>query len=99
MNTRDFIRQTPPLAWLIMFSILCAGIFGNLLGSLTTEISADLQLTPKHIGWLVFWGNVGSAIGAFLGGDLVYRVRPRYLLMTYLSGMIVAIGLIQDNTA
>ena len=92
MNTRDFIRQTPPLAWLIMFSILCAGIFGNLLGSLTTEISADLQLTPKHIGWLVFWGNVGSAIGAFLGGDLVYRVRPRYLLMTYLSGMIVAIG-------
>ena len=92
MKTRDFIRQTPTLAWLIMFSILCAGIFGNLLGSLTTEISSDLHLTPKHIGWLIFWGNVGSAIGAFLGGDLVYRIRPRYLVLFYLSGMIVAIG-------
>lgn len=97
MNTRDFIRQVPPLAWLIMFSILCAGIFGNLLGSLTTEISNDLTLTPKHIGWLIFFGNVGSAIGAFLGGDLVHRVRARYLLMFYLSGMIAAIVLMVSS--
>ena len=98
MNTREFIRQVPILAWLIMFSILCAGIFGNLLGSLTTEISADLTLTPKHIGWLVFWGNVGSAIGAFLGGDLVHRVSARHLLMTYLLGMLVAIGIMVAST-
>ncbi len=98
MNTRDFIRQVPILAWLIMFSILCAGIFGNLLGSLTTEISADLTLTPKHIGWLVFWGNVGSAIGAFLGGDLVHRVPARHLLMAYLLGMLVAIGIMVAST-
>ena len=98
MNTREFIRQVPILAWLIMFSILCAGIFGNLLGSLTTEISADLTLTPKHIGWLVFWGNVGSAIGAFLGGDLVHRVSARHLLMTYLLGLLVAIGIMVAST-
>ncbi len=99
MNTREFIRQVPILAWLIMFSILCAGIFGNLLGSLTTEISADLTLTPKHIGWLVFWGNVGSAIGAFLGGDLVHRIAARHLLMGYLLGMLVAIGIMVASTS
>lgn len=98
MNTRDFLRQVPPLAWLIMFSILCAGLFGNLLGSLTTEISTDLQLSPKHIGWLVFWGNVGSAIGAFLGGDLVHRVPARRLIAVYLLDMLGAIGLMVAST-
>ena len=92
MKTRDFVRQTPPLAWLIALSVLCGGIFGNLLGSLTTEISNDLVLSPKQIGWLIFWGNAGSAIGAFLGGDMVYRFRPRSLILFYLFGMMCAIG-------
>lgn len=98
MNTRDFIRQVPPLAWLVMFSILCAGLFGNLLGSLTTEVSTDLHLSPKHIGWLVFWGNAGSAIGAFLGGDLVHRVPARRLLVIYLLGMIASIVIMVAST-
>ena len=83
MKTCEFIRQVPPLAWLIMVSVLCGGLFGNLLGSLTPEISADLSLSPKQLGWLVFWGSAGSAIGAFLGGDMVYRFRPRKLIFVY----------------
>lgn len=94
MNTREFIRQTPPLAWLIMLTVLCAGIFGNLLGNLTTELSADLALTPKHIGWVIFCGSTGSAIGAFLGGEIAYRFRPMTLLNAYLAGMVAAIGLL-----
>ena len=94
MKTREFIRQVPPLAWLIMVSVLFGGLFGNLLGSLTPEISADLTLSPKQIGWLVFWGSAGSAIGAFLGGDMVYRFRPRKLIFVYLMGMATAIVLL-----
>ena len=98
MNTREFIRQIPPLAWVIMLTVLCAGIFGNLLGNLTTELSSDLHLTAKHIGWLVFIGSSGSALGAFLGGDIAYRVRPRVLLYVYLGGMLVSIALLVSST-
>ena len=98
MNTREFIRQIPPLAWVIMLTVLCAGIFGNLLGNLTTELSSDLHLTAKHIGWLVFIGSTGSALGAFLGGDIAYRVRPRVLLYVYLAGMLVSITLLVSST-
>ena len=93
MNTRDFVRQVPLLSWLIMLTVLCVGMFGNLLGSLTTEISASLTLTPKDIGWLIFFGNAGSAIGAFIGGDMAYRVQARYLISFYLLGMMAAIVL------
>lgn len=98
MNTRDFIKQIPPLAWVIMLTVLCAGIFGNLLGNLTSELSDDLHLSAKHIGWLVFIGSSGSALGAFLGGDIAYRVRPLILVYVYLAGMLASIMLLVSST-
>ncbi len=97
MNTRAFITQTPKLAWLIAFSVLCGGIFGNLLGSLTTEISGELHLSTRQIGWLIFWGNAGSAVGAFIGGDIAHRFRPHTLIVLYLSIMGIAVGLLASS--
>ena len=91
MKTREFIRQVSPLTWLIVISILCGGLFNNLFGSLTPEISSDLTLSPKQIGWLIFWGSASSAIGAFLGGSIIYRFHPQKLIFTYLLGMASAV--------
>lgn len=91
MNTAAFIRQIPTLAWVIMLTVLCGGLFSNLIGNLTPELSASLNLTPKHIGWLVFIGSTGSAVGAFLGGDIVARVRAQRLIRGYLLGIMGAV--------
>ena len=98
MNTRAFIRQIPALAWLIMFTALCAGIFPNLLGSLAPEISTDLNLLPSHIGWMLFIGSAGSAVGAFLGGDIVHRVRPTLLVNAFLICMCASIALMVGSS-
>ena len=98
MNTRAFIKHIPPLAWVITLTVLCAGIFGNLLGNVTTELSDDLHLSAKHIGWLVFIGSTGSALGAFLGGDIAYRVRPLVLIYAYLAGMLASIMLLVSSS-
>ena len=94
MKTRDFIRQTPYIAWALMFATLCWGLFSNFYGSLTPNIASDLDLTPQNLGFLIMIMSAGGAVGAFLGGDIAQRFPPRNLLLVYLVLVALSIALI-----
>ncbi|AXF84877.1 hypothetical protein DTO96_100588 [Ephemeroptericola cinctiostellae] len=92
MKTQDFIRQVPFLAWVLMLATLAFGLFGNFLGSLTPELSSDLNLSPKDIGHLMMAVSTGGAVGAFLGGDIAHRFRAAPLMLTYFG--IIALSVL-----
>lgn len=94
MKSQDFIRQTPYIAWALMFSTLCWGLFSNFYGSLTPEISRALDLTPQNLGVLIMVMSAGGALGAFLGGDIAQRFAPAPLLMVYLGLVAVSVLMI-----
>ncbi|GHA77911.1 hypothetical protein GCM10009007_18600 [Formosimonas limnophila] len=97
MRTNDFIRQTPYIAWALMFATLCWGLFSNFYGSLTPEISVTLSLTPQNLGALIMLMSAGGALGAFLGGDIAQRFAPAPLLMVYLALVAVSLVLIVSS--
>ncbi|TDR31265.1 MFS transporter [Hydromonas duriensis] len=91
MNTQQFIRQVPFLAWVLMLATLSFGLFANILGSLTPEISQDMQLSPQDIGHLMMVFSCGGAIGAFLGGDFAHRFRTVPLLLIYFALIFLSV--------
>ena len=91
MKTQDFIRQVPFLAWVLMLATLAFGLFGNFLGSLTPELSGDLNLSPQDIGRLMMAVSTGGAVGAFLGGDIAHRFRAAPLMLTYFGVIALSV--------
>ena len=91
MKTQDFIRQVPFLAWVLMLATLAFGLFGNFLGSLTPELSSDLNLSPKDIGYLMMAVSMGGVVGAFLGGDIAHRFRAAPLILTYFAVIALSV--------
>ena len=88
MHTREFIRSTPALGWVILYASLAVGILGNLLGILTPRIQDHFVLDYSQMSLLMSLITVGSLIGAVLGGDIAKRFNQRCLLLLYTSLML-----------
>lgn len=91
MDTRDFIRSTPALGWVILYASLALGIFGNLLGILTPRIQTHFALDYPQMSFLMSLITLGALIGAILGGDIAKRFNQRNLLLLYAGLMLLLV--------
>lgn len=89
MHTRNFIKSTPLIAWIMLYAATSIGIFANLLGIITPKLQAALQVDYKQISLLMLISMLGSLCGAFLGGDIAKRFDVRGLMLTYIGLMLV----------
>ena len=83
MNTRHFIRQTPYLAWVILYCAVTAGMFGVMLGLVTPNLRAQWQLSYQDMGLLMTLSSAGGVAGSLLGGHIAKRFDTRRLFLAY----------------
>ncbi len=83
MNTRHFIRQTPYLAWVMLYSAVTAGLFGVMLGLVTPHLRAQWQLSYQDMGLLMTLSSAGGVVGSLLGGHIAKRFDTRRLFLAY----------------
>ncbi|MGB4061958.1 MAG: MFS transporter [Burkholderiaceae bacterium] len=83
MNTRHFIRQTPYLAWVMLYCAVTAGLFGVMLGLVTPNLRAQWQLSYQDMGLLMTLSSAGGVVGSLLGGHIAKRFDTRRLFLAY----------------
>jgi MFS family permease len=83
MNTRQFIRQTPYLAWVMLYCAVTAGIFGVMLGLVTPALRSQWQLSYQDMGLLMTLSSAGGVVGSLLGGHIARRFDTRRLFLAY----------------
>jgi len=83
LNTRHFIRQTPYLAWVMLYCAVTAGMFGVMLGLVTPNLRAQWQLSYQDMGLLMTLSSAGGVVGSLLGGHIAKRFGARRLFLAY----------------
>jgi MFS family permease len=83
MNTRQFIRQTPYLAWVMLYCAVTAGIFGVMLGLVTPALRSQWHLSYQDMGLLMTLSSAGGVVGSLLGGHIARRFDTRRLFLAY----------------
>ena len=77
MHARQFIRQTPYLAWVMLYCAVTWGLFGVTLGLVTPNLRAQLHLRYEDMGLLMALWATASVVGSLLGGAAGHRQRVR----------------------
>jgi MFS family permease len=93
MQFKQFMGGIPFVGWAITFAALCFGLFAAILGAVTPELRAELG-SYQRMGVLMMAWVSGALVGAFQGGQLAHKYRPRPLFLTYFSVAFVGLILI-----
>ena len=79
MKLKEFLQGIPFLAWVVIYTAFCWGLFAAILGSVTPELRQELG-NYQALGWLMTAWASGSIVGAMQGGRLAQRLAARKLL-------------------
>jgi predicted MFS family arabinose efflux permease len=90
---RAFIAGIPFLGWAIVYTGVCWGLFGAILGAVTPELRRELA-SYQQLGSLMLAASTGALVGALLGGRLAQQHAPRKLFLVYCTAALLALGLI-----
>jgi len=90
---RAFIAGIPFLGWAIVYTGVCWGLFGAILGAVTPELRRELA-SYQQLGSLMLAASTGALIGALQGGRLAQRHAPRSLFLVYCTAALLALGMI-----
>lgn len=93
MKFRDFLAGIPYLAWAVVYTALCWGLFSAILGAVSPELKRELA-DYQQLGTLMFAWATGNLVGAIQGGRLAQRHAPRPLFLAYIGLAGVALGVI-----
>ena len=83
MDARTFIRQTPYLAWVLLYCALTWGVFGVMLGLVTPALRSQWLLDYRAVGGLMAVSAAASVLGSLLGGHVATRFSARRLFLAY----------------
>ena len=83
MDARTFIRQTPYLAWVLLYCAVTWGVFGVMLGLVAPSLRAQWQLDYHAVGGLMAVSAAASVLGSLLGGHAATRFSTRGLFLAY----------------
>jgi fucose permease len=95
MHARQFVRQTPYLAWVMLYCAVTWGLFGVTLGLVTPNLRAQLHLRYEDMGLLMALWATASVVGSLLGGMVAHRHPPRRLFLGYATlatGLLVLLS-------
>ena len=81
------------LAWVVIYTAFCAGIFAAILGAVTPELREELD-NYQQLGILMMVWSSGAVLGALQGGRMAQRYPPRPLFLGYTVVALASIGLI-----
>lgn len=93
VKLKDFLRTIPYLAWVVIYTAFCAGIFAAILGAITPELREELD-NYQQLGILMMVWSSGSVLGALQGGRMAQRYPPRPLFLGYTAAALASIVLI-----
>ena len=93
VKLKDFIARIPYLAWVVIYTAFCAGIFAAILGAITPELREELD-NYQQLGILMMVWSAGGVLGALQGGRMAQRYAPRPLFLSYTAMALVSISLI-----
>ena len=93
MKFRAFLSGIPYLAWAVVYTALCWGLFSAILGAVSPELRRELA-DYQQLGTLMFAWATGNLVGAIQGGRLAQRHAPRPLFLAYIGLAAVALGVI-----
>lgn len=93
MRLKEFLQGIPYLAWVVIYTAFCWGMFAAILGSVTPELRQELG-NYQALGWLMTAWASGSIVGAMQGGRLAQRLAARKLFLNYCGLALVALLLI-----
>ncbi|WP_394788940.1 MFS transporter [Rhodoferax sp.] len=93
MKLKDFIARIPYLAWVVIYTAFCAGIFAAILGTVTPELREELD-NYQQMGILMMVWSAGGVLGALQGGRMAQRYAPRPLFLTYTCMALLSVSLI-----
>ncbi len=93
VKLRAFIEGVPFLGWAVVYTGVCWGLFGAILGAVTPELRRELA-DYQQLGLLMMAWSTGNLIGALQGGRLAQRHAPRKLFLTYCSAALGALAVI-----
>ncbi|GAB4090520.1 MFS transporter [Hydrogenophaga soli] len=99
MHARQFVRQTPYLAWVMLYCAVTWGLFGVTLGLVTPNLRAQLHLRYEDMGLLMALWATASVVGSLLGGAVAHRQPPRRLFLVYATlatGLLVVLSQAQS---
>ena len=96
MNTRHFIRQTPYLAWVLLYCAVTWGMFGVMLGLVTPNLRAQWDLTYQDMGLLMTLASASGVAGALAGGHIARQFDTRRLFLAYASVTLVMLALLAN---
>jgi MFS family permease len=89
MQFKQFMGGIPFVGWAITFAALCSGLFAAILGAVTPELRAELG-SYQSMGVLMMAWVSGGVLGAFQGGKLAQKVRPRMLVLAYIGSALLS---------
>jgi len=93
MKLKEFLQGIPFLAWVVIYTAFCWGLFAAILGSVTPELRQELG-NYQALGWLMTAWASGSIVGAVQGGRLAQRLAARKLFLNYCGLALLALLLI-----
>ncbi|MCX7275965.1 MAG: MFS transporter [Burkholderiales bacterium] len=93
VKLKDFLSSIPYLAWVVIYTAFCAGIFAAILGAVTPELREELD-NYQQLGVLMMVWSAGGVLGALQGGRMAQRYAPRLLFLSYTGLALVSISLI-----
>ncbi|MEY4884560.1 MAG: hypothetical protein RIS34_2414 [Pseudomonadota bacterium] len=93
MKLKQFLGGIPYLAWVVIYTAFCWGLFAAILGSVTPELRQELG-NYQALGFLMAAWASGSIVGAIQGGRLAQRVAARQLFLNYCGVAMLALALI-----
>jgi MFS family permease len=93
MKLKQFLQGIPFLAWVVIYTAFCWGMFAAILGSVTPELRQELG-NYQALGWLMTAWASGSIVGAMQGGRLAQRLAARKLFLNYCGLALLALLLI-----
>jgi MFS family permease len=93
VNFKNFIKAIPYLAWVVIYTAFCAGVFAAILGAVTPELREELD-NYQQMGVLMMVWSAGGVLGALQGGRMAQRYAPRPLFLGYTVMCLVSIALI-----
>ncbi len=93
MQFKQFMGGIPFVGWAVTFAALCFGLFAAILGAVTPELRAELG-SYQRMGVLMLAWVSGAMVGAFQGGRLAHKYRPRPLFLGYFAVAFLGLALI-----
>lgn len=96
MNTRHFIRQTPYLAWVLLYCAVTWGMFGVMLGLVTPNLRAQWHLSYQDMGLLMTLASASGVAGALAGGHIARQFDTRRLFLAYASVTLAMLAMLAN---